>query len=151
MKKVFQISLFVLLMSWTGFSQLITTEQVPVVVKKGFQNKFPNVKRIQWKIKPDKNYEAEFMLNGSEIAVKIDSTGKWIETESAALWSTVPSMVKDTVARRFKKYKVIEIQTVQWWNKQHVIWEIHLEDVHEIIKTQFEENGAIINRSAIPK
>ena len=145
MKKIFQISLFVLLLSCTGFRQLITTDQVPPVVKRGFHNIFPNVKQMQWKIKSDKNYEAEFMLKGSEIAVKIDSTGKWIETESAALWSTVPSMVKDTVAKRFKKYKVIEIQTVQRWNKQHVFWEIHLENAHEIIKIQFEENGAIIN------
>jgi hypothetical protein len=151
MQKIFQISLFVLLLSWTGFGQLITTDQVPVVVKKGFHNKFPNVKRMQWKIKSDKNYEAEFMLKGSEIAVKIDSTGKWIETESAALWSAVPSMVQDTIAKSFKKYKVIEIQTVQWWNKQHVIWEIHLEGTNEIVKTQFDENGAVIYRSTIPK
>jgi hypothetical protein len=151
MKKIFHISLFVLLLSWTGFSQLITTGQVPVVVKKGFHNKFPNVKRTHWKIKSDKNYEVEFTLKGTEIAVKFDSTGRWIETETAALWPMVPSMVKDTIAKRFKRYKVIEIQTLQRWNEQQIIWEIHLEDTNEIVKTQLYANGAILSQPAKPK
>jgi hypothetical protein len=42
-----------------------------------------------------------------EIAVKFDSTGKWLETESAASWFMVPSLVQDSIAKRFKGYKVV--------------------------------------------
>lgn len=52
-------------------------------MKKGLRQKFPAVKHVEWKIKSDRNYEAEFTLNGTDIAAKFDRTGKWLETESA--------------------------------------------------------------------
>jgi hypothetical protein len=64
-------------------AQTLTANQVPAAVQHGFQAKFPAVKLAEWKLKSDKNYEAEFTLKGTGIAVKFDSTGKWLETESA--------------------------------------------------------------------
>jgi hypothetical protein len=151
MKKAVRISLITLLLSGTALAQVVIVDHVPPAVKNAFQTKFPIVKYVQWKIKSDMNYEAEFTLRGTEIAVKFDSTGKWVETESAASRSAIPSAVHDTIAKRFKGYKIVEIQTVQRWNEQRVVWEIHLEDAKNIVKVQFGGDGAIISRSAKPK
>lgn len=63
----------------------------------------------------------------------------------------VPSAVEDTIAKRFTGYKVVEIQTVQRWNEQRVVWEIHLEGANEIVKAQVDGDGAILSRFAKPK
>ena len=124
---------------------------MPSVVKESFQAKFPAIKRAQWKIKSDRNYEAEFVFKGIEIAAKFDSTGKWLETESAAIRSRIPSVVLDTISKYFKGYKVVEVQTVHRWDEERVLWEIHLDGVNEIVKAQFDNNGQIINQSTKPK
>jgi hypothetical protein len=114
-------------------------------------SKFPTVKRAEWKIKSDKNYEAEFSLKGTEIAAKFDSAGKWLETESAISRSKVPKAVRKTVDRGFKGYKVIERQSVQRWNEKPLTYELHLGNAREIVKAQFAGDGSILSQSAKPK
>ena len=94
------------------------------------------------------NYEAEFTLKGSEIAAKFDSHGKWLETESAIRRSQVPKAVRNTVARQFPGYKVVEWQRVQRWNEEHLAYELHLENATEVVKAQFSGDGAVLNQSA---
>lgn len=131
--------------------QVVPEVKVPPAVMKAFQAKYATVKKVEWKVKSDKNFEAEFTVKGTDIAVKFDSTGKWLETESAASRSRIPLAVQDTISRKFKEYKVVEIQTVQRWNEQYLIWDIHLESPKEIVKVQFDEKGTIIGRSIKPK
>ncbi len=51
--------------------------------EEAFQSRFPAVQRTEWKLKSDRNYEAEFTFKRTDIAVKFDTTGNWLETESA--------------------------------------------------------------------
>src|SRR6266403_2402154 len=127
-------------------AQVLAVDQVPDAVKQGFQAKFPSVKRVEWKLKSDKNYEAEFTLKGTEIAAKFDAAGKWLETESAISRSKVPKAVRDAVAKRFKGYTVVERQSVQRWNEEHLIYELHLEGASEIVKAQFAVDGSILSQ-----
>ena len=128
-------------------AQDLTADKVPTVVRQAFHAKFPIVKRAAWKIKSDKNYEAEFRVNGTEIAAKFDVTGKWLETESAIPRATVPQAVRGTVARQFEGYKVIETQSVQRWNEERLTYELHLENYTQIVKAQFLDDGTILNQS----
>jgi hypothetical protein len=132
-------------------AQTLTASQVPAAVQHGFQAKFPTVKLAEWKLKSDKNYEAEFTLKGTDIAAKFDSTGKWLETESAIPLSQVPQAVRDALAARFKGYKVVETQTLQRWNESAPVYEMHVENARETVKAQFDAGGAILNQSAKPK
>ncbi len=151
MRRSFQFLPMTLMLSGTALAQIITAKQVPPVVKENFQAKFPAIKRAQWKFKSDRNYEAEFALKGIEIVAKFDSTGKWLETESAAFRSAVPVAVLDTISRYFKAYKIVEIQTIYRWNAEYALWEIHLDGANEIVKAQFGNNGQIISQSTKPK
>jgi hypothetical protein len=44
---------------------------------------FPAVKTAEWKLKSDKNYDAEFVLQGIDSAAKFSASGKWLESEYA--------------------------------------------------------------------
>ena len=151
MRRSFQFLPMTLILSGTALAQIITASQVPPVVKESFQGKFPAIKRVQWKIKTDRNYEAEFALKGIEIAAKFDSAGKWLETESATIRSRVPAAVLNTINEYFKEYKIVEIQTVHRWNEERLLWEIHLDSANEIVKAQFDNNGWILSQSAKSK
>lgn len=132
-------------------AQVLTPAKVPAVVREAFRTKFPAVKQVAWKMKSDKNYEAEFTVNKAEVAVKFDARGKWLETETAIPRAKVPAAVRDTIAKRFPGYKVIETQDMQRWNDERLMYEIHLENAREIVKAQFYDDGAIIKQSAKPK
>jgi hypothetical protein len=132
-------------------AQSLASAQVPAVVKQALRAKFPAVRQVAWKMKADKNYEAEFTVTKAEVAVKFDASGKWLETETAIPASKVPPAVRETIARRFPGHKIIETQDLQRWNDQRLVYEIHLENAKEIVKAQFYDDGTVITQSAKPK
>ena len=61
MKSLHAITLVVMMsLCADGRAQSLTPDQVPAAVKDAFHTRFPAVKSAAWKLKPDKNYEAEF-------------------------------------------------------------------------------------------
>jgi hypothetical protein len=132
-------------------AQSIPASRVPAAVKETLHQKFPSIKVVEWKFKSDNNYEAEFTLNRTELAVKFDSAGKWLETESSVAQSEIPAAIRDSAMKRFNAYKVIETQTVQRWDQAQVVYELHLENATEVVKIQFAADGKILNQSAKPK
>ena len=120
---------------------------VPNVVREMFKAKFPYVKRLEWKLKADGNYEAEFIHQGAEAAAKFDASGKWLETESSIPLSDVPLAVQAGVATQFKDCRIIETQIVERCDEQKPIYELHLDTGKEIVKAQFSVGGQILNQS----
>src|SRR4051812_33784878 len=118
MKHAIATVMTALLLPQPTVAQAVTAAQVPVAVKRAVAARFPGAGPVEWKIKSDKNYEAEFKLKGVDIAAKFDSTAKWLETETTVARATIPAPVRDTVAKNFKGYKIVETQTVQRWNEQ---------------------------------
>ena len=137
--------------SAAAWTQVLTADQVPAQVKRTFQTKFPGAKNPEWKIKSDKTYEAEFILRGAEVAVKFNTAGKWLETETQISQSQLTREIRDTLAYRFSGHKLIETQSVELWNDSRVIYEVHLENQGEILKIQLYANGSILSKSATPK
>jgi len=138
----------VVLFSFAAFGQPLMSDQVPAAVKQGFQAKFRDVQLTEWKLKADKNYEAEFTLKGAEIAAKFDATGKWLETETAISRFKVPKAVRGAASQKFKGYAVIERQSVQRWNEPGLIYELHLQNAREVVKAQFAADGSLLSQSA---
>ena len=109
------------------------------------------MRKVEWKLKSDHNYEAEFKLNGVEVAAKFDANGKWLETEIDIARSKLPSDVRATISKRFDGYKIIETQTVERFDQKPLLYEVHLEDAKEVLKILFEENGTLLSQSSKPK
>lgn len=144
------ISLVASLILLTGIAaaQQLKEDSVPAVVKKTCKEKFPSVNKIEWKLKSDKNYEAEFTQNGAELAVKFSSDGKWLETESEIKDSQVPAAVKNSIAKDFPGYKVIELQSVEAVGAKELAYEIHVKKEKEVVKVQYSPDGKQLNKSS---
>ncbi len=100
------------------FGQQVSADKVPPIVRQACEAKFPRVRRVEWKLKSDHNYEAEFKRNGVEVAAKFDSTGKWLETETTIARRKLPTDVRATISKQFGGYKIIETQTVERFDQK---------------------------------
>ena len=132
-------------------AQQLSPRQVPASVKESFHSKFKGVRQVEWKLKSDQNYEAEFRLKGVEVAVKFDQRGKWLETETAINKSELTTDIRATISTDYKDYKIIETQKVERVNDKPILFEVHLDNAEEILKLQFESNGTVFSKSAKPK
>jgi hypothetical protein len=131
-------------------AQALRSSQVPSSVRQGYASKFPGTRTTEWKLKPDRRYEAEFELKGVGIAAKFDSTGAWLETESDIKARQVPPAVREAITTGFIGYKIIERQRLEP-RAGPTLYEIHLENAKEVLKTQFDSSGHLVARSSKPK
>lgn len=132
-------------------AQPLSPGKVPAKVRKAFQAKFPKVSQVEWKLKGDKNYEAEFMRGGVEVAVKFDSRAKWLETETAIEPSELTKEVRRMLATKYKGYKIIETQKVERAGDKRILFEVHLENAKEVLKVLLRRNGKVTSQTAKPK
>ena len=147
MKKILGVLAAWAALAGGAYGQPLPADKVPAGVRDAFQAKFPGVDKVEWKLKGDKNYEAEFKLKDVEVAAKFDDKGKWLETETAIEQSALPKGVLATIAKEYKSYKVIETQKVERAGDKPILFEVHLENGEEILKVQFERDGAIASKS----
>jgi hypothetical protein len=82
---------------------------VPIAVKKTFTTQFPKAAKVKWSIEKPGEYEAEFVLNKTEMSAAIDEKGFLLETESEIKESDLPQAIKTTLAKDFAGYKTGEI------------------------------------------
>jgi hypothetical protein len=136
---------------WAAVGQQVPASQVPVPVRQARQSRFPGVTRVEWKLKSDHAYEAEFRLNGVDVAAKFAPAGEWLESETTIPTSALTAEVQAAIRRGFRGYSLIEAQRVERVADPRVLLEVHLENAREVVKVQFEENGALFSRSAKPK
>ena len=95
---------------------------VPPNVRESFAAKFPGAAKVEWKLKKDKNYEAEFKLKDVVIAAIFDPKGKWVETETTIEEAELTKEVRAAIAKDFKGYKIIETQKVKRADDTRVSW-----------------------------
>jgi hypothetical protein len=134
-----------------ALAQELPADKVPAKVQQAFQSKFPGVTKVEWKLKADKNYEAEFNLKDVEVTAKFDAKGKWLETETAIEASELTKEVRETLAKEYKGYKIIETQKLERADDKKPLFEVHLENADEILKVQLEGNGTISSKSTKQK
>jgi hypothetical protein len=131
-----------------AYGEPLPADQVPATVREAFRSKFPAVSGVEWKLKEDKNYEAEFKLKDVEVAAKFNDKGKWLETETAIEQSALPKKVRATISKNYKAYKIIETQKVEFASNKPILFEVHLENAEEILKVQLQGSGAIESKSS---
>ena len=132
-------------------SQKIRPAHVPAPVRHALQRRFPGLRRIEWKVKSDNNYEAEFRLKGVEVAAKFDPAGSWLETESAISKADLPGAVRESVSQRFHGYRIVETQTVERPGGKPILYELHLDNRWELLKLQLDRGGKVVSKSGKPE
>jgi hypothetical protein len=151
MRRILRVLTAWAVLAGVAYSEPLSADKVPANVREALRAKFPDVNKVEWKLKDDKNYEAEFKQKDVEVAAKFDDKGKWLETETAIGKSDLPKKVRAKILAEYKAYKIIETQKVERAGDKPILFEVHLENTEEVLKVQLEASGAIATKSSKPK
>ena len=136
-----RLTLFFLLGIFTTglFAQKISSSQVPYLILKDFKSKFNNAKKVKW-IKEEKNYEAEFKINGKAIDVTYDTIGNWVETLSEISLVDLPSNIVNAINKLFHDCKIISAARLDQ-NKNDALFEAEIRFKGKKSIATFDTNG----------
>lgn len=105
MKKIFLAVMFVSCAT-TMFAQA-GGKKTPDAVVTAFTKTFPAAEKVKWG-KEKSDYEAEFSLNGKNMAAVYDKAGKLKETEEDIATKDLPSAVQSYVKEHYKNAVIKE-------------------------------------------
>lgn len=128
--------------SFTACSQ---HHQAPEQVVNAFNNKFPDIKKVEWKMEDDKSWEAEFKLNGEEYSAVFDLDGNWLETEHELKKADIPAFVLMTLAEQYDGYKLEEAELVE--KPTGTLYEVSMEKGETTIELLIDMNGKVVEQS----
>lgn len=89
---------------------------VPDIVKSSFAKKYQDATDIEWEQDDDEegdNWEVEYEIKSKEYSSLFDKNGKWIQTETEINISDLPSNAKATITKKFKNFKIIEVESLE--------------------------------------
>ena len=84
-------------------------KDLPAVVKKAFEQKFPNADDVEWDKEKDGNWEVEFEIGDEESTAVFTPDGKWLETETEIALDDLPAPVRSAVQGK----KIKEVARIQ--------------------------------------
>jgi Putative beta-lactamase-inhibitor-like, PepSY-like len=149
MKKIIVLLSVFLLISFMGFTQTITPEKVPAVIKEAFAKKFPAATDIKYGME-DKDYEFTFKDKGVGMSANFNSTGQWLETETIMIESDLPKKVLTSAATNFVGFMITEVTKVESPDKV-VNYELHLKKNKEGYEVKFSPKGVILKKTKSKK
>ncbi len=85
-----------------GFT-VCAQKTAPTAVVSAFNQKFQNVKELEWEQEKNGEWEAEFEQGGKEMSANFSATGQWLETETEVKITDLPAPVQ--AALKSKKVK----------------------------------------------
>lgn len=101
---------FCLLFSFSfSYAQEITP---PDAVIQAFKAKYPTAGAVSWKKDKNKDYEARFLMDGKYHKADFTTNGSWQETECSLDYSDLPKGIKSQLNKKYKGYKVSEVEKV---------------------------------------
>jgi hypothetical protein len=96
----------VFLISFSAFGQ--SGKDVPANITAAFSQKFPSASKVKWGKESEKEWEAEFIMNGKEYSANYDNAGTLTETEYAITAKEIPAAVKTSLDKESAGYKIEE-------------------------------------------
>jgi hypothetical protein len=149
MKNLILLISICIVLNGATFAQKVTEDKIPAVVKKEFLKKFPNTSKSKWEMEKDE-YEVNFIQNKTEISANFDKNGKLLETEIEITEKELPQIVKSSVEKNFRDYKMHEFSKIEKADKS-VLYEVELSKNKEKLDVKFSSNGDLIDKKDISK
>ena len=135
MKKLIIVAIIAMLST----TALHATE-VPEVVKKAFQQKFPTAKKVKWEKEKNNDFEASFILNDKEISAVYSIDGQLKETETEIAVSELPKSVIDALAKKDANAKIEEAEKIER-SDNTIIYETEVKINKKKTELLFDSNG----------
>ncbi len=142
MKKILVLSALLVNTVMTSCAQDISSQQVPSVVMNAFSTTYPKATDIEWEQNVNV-YKVDFDLSFQDHELLIDSTGKVIRHKQDINASELPAPVKDTIAKRYKGYRIDDADKIEQEGK--VYYKVELEQKENELKLVFNPDGSVSN------
>jgi len=137
----------VLLISFSACGQ--PEKNVPANVATAFAQKFPDALKVKWGKESDKEWEAEFKMDGKEYSANFDNSGAWTETEYEISTKEIPASVKATIDKEFAGYKVAEPEVSE--TPEGKVFEFALSKGTEKIEAAIDVAGKVLTKKPVKK
>ena len=74
---------------------------VPAVVQKEFEKKFPGAEKVKWDQQKNGQCDAKFKWSDRKCSASFSETGEWLRTETILAYKELPINVKKIVNTKF--------------------------------------------------
>jgi hypothetical protein len=122
-------------------------KDVPQNVFSAFSQKFPGATKIKWDQENEKEWEAEFKMDGKDYSANFDHSGAWLETEYAISDEEIPAAVKTTLEKEFGAYNREESEISE--TKDGIMLEFGLKKDGEFIEVSIDMNGKTVKKEEV--
>ena len=76
------------------------------MVRKAFQEKYPNISAVKWEKDGDDEWEGHFTMDGKKYSAAFSNDGSWLETECLVEPSEIPEKVSNTLEDEFSGWEI---------------------------------------------
>lgn len=142
--KKYAIALSGFLLAFSLYSQEVSSEQVPVAVRKSFSMQFPSAKSVQYGIESS-DYIVLFSDQGSQCIVTYNKSGKLIETQREIAVNKLPAVISASAAKNFPGYTIMDAVKREAADKG-VCYETDLKKGDAGYAVRFSESGEILQK-----
>jgi hypothetical protein len=146
MKKVAIVFSACVLIVLTAYSQELSSDKVPKVVRQAFVRQFPAAKAVKYQ--SDKmDYQIGFLDQGKECFATYNEAGKLLETQKEIIPAGLPKEVSSAVTKNFPGYAIMIIVRREAYDKG-VCYEMDLKKDDAGYSVRFSDKGEILQKVA---
>jgi hypothetical protein len=89
------------------------SQEISPLAEQALLEKYPNAQKVQWDRVGRGEYEADFVLNGKEMAATYDANGNWMTTETTIKVGDLPKAVKDYISKTYPSASIGEAALIE--------------------------------------
>ena len=121
----------------------LSAQNVPDVVKKSFQLKFPDATDVEWDAEED-GFEAEFdAADGAEMSAMFSTDGEWLSTETEIGIDVLPRAVMKGMQTHFPGGEIKQAETVEMPGKP-MAYEVEFIYEGDTVEALFSAEGELV-------
>ena len=144
MKKNITLVILWIVISST-YAQKLSEAQVPQAVRASFEKLFPMATGVKWSKENATEFEAEFKVDGKEMASNFDQSGKWIVTETEIKSSELQAAVTASLGKELPGYKIDESEKVETADKG-TYYEVVMKKGKSIMEVEISGDGKVMKK-----
>jgi hypothetical protein len=125
-----------------GYSQDLSENQAPSVVRNTFRTHYPTTTDVEWEREPDR-YEVTFEVNQPDHIASLTPIGKLVEI--AIEKADLPKVVTDAVQRDWEGYLIDDVDKIDEGGK--ITYQLEVEKEQAEYTVHYSAEGSLQARS----
>lgn len=119
----------------------------PSSVESKFKEMFSNAKSVKWDKENEKEWEAEFKMDGKSCSANFSLDGTWLETETEMKVKELPASIKEAITSNFEGYEIESAEQVE--SPEQNAYEVEIEKGESVMEVVLDANGTILKKKEV--